>query len=212
MVRGHGYAKAKRLGGSEVSRANPSKLPDPVQQPRILQKITDFTQYHVFCRHLKEELDKTMKTLSEVGIKTLLRFNPAGEPSHQIIKLLTEDRDKRLGGDASLYIDERYVNPALSKLHWSRNYRCRYSLRFTFESPSTLTAHLTNTTLSMSSIPQLCQLLLDETERFLLGRICEVGRKLCEPVNGAWFLDQLTSRSVGRWEGNVLYVLIHTRR
>jgi hypothetical protein len=117
LVRGHGYAKTKRLGGSEVSRANPSKLPDAVQQPRILQKITDFTQYHVFCRHLKEELDKTMKTLSEVGIKTLLRFNPAGEPSHQIIKLLTEDRDKRLGGDASLYIDERYVNPALSKLH-----------------------------------------------------------------------------------------------
>jgi len=82
----------------------------------------------------------------------------------------------------------------------------RYSLRFTFESPSTLAAHLTNTTLSISSIPQLCQLLLDETERFLLGRICEVGHELCEPVNGAWFLDQLTSRSVGRWEGNVLYV------
>jgi len=82
----------------------------------------------------------------------------------------------------------------------------RYSLRFTFESPSTLAAHLTNTTLSISSIPQLCQLLLDETERFLLERICEVGRELCEPVNGAWFLDQLTSRSVGRWEGNVLYV------
>jgi len=121
-----------------------------------------------------------------VGIKTLLRFNPAGESSHQIIKLLTEDSDRRLGGDASLYIDERY------------------SLRFTFESPSALADHLTNTTLSISSIPQLCQLLLDETERFLLGRICEVGRELCEPVNGAWFLDQLTSRSVGRWEGNVL--------
>lgn len=82
----------------------------------------------------------------------------------------------------------------------------RYSLRFTFESPSTLAAHLTNTTLSISSILQLCQLLLDEMERFLLGRICEVGRELCESVNGAWFLDQLTSRSVGRWEGNVLYV------
>jgi len=127
-----------------------------------------------------------VETLSEVGIKTLLRFNPAGESSHQIIKLLTENSDRRLGGDASLYMDERY------------------SLRFTFESPSTLATHLTNTTLSISSIPQLCQLLLDETERFLLGRICEVGRELCEPVNGAWFLDQLTSRSVGRWEGNVL--------
>jgi mediator of RNA polymerase II transcription subunit 17 len=80
-----------------------------------LQKITDFTQYHVFCRRLKEELDKTVKTLSEVGIKTFMRFNPAGESSHQIVKLLTENTDKRLGGDASLYIDERYVDRTLPK-------------------------------------------------------------------------------------------------
>lgn len=137
LVRGHGYEKAKRLGGSETSQANPSKTLTAAQQPRILQKITDFTQYHVFCRRLKEELDKTMKILSEVGIKSRLRFGPAGESSHQIIKLLTENNDRRLGGDASLYIDGRY------------------SLRFTFESPSTLAAHLTNTTLSISSIPQL---------------------------------------------------------
>lgn len=115
LVRGHGYAKAKRLGGSESSRANPPNTSAIAQQPHILQKITDFTQYHVFCRRLKEELDKTVKTLSEVGIKTLLRFNPAGESSHQIIKLLTENSDRRLGGDASLYVDERYVNPTLLK-------------------------------------------------------------------------------------------------
>ena len=113
LVRGHGYEKAKRLGGSEVSRANPQKIPAATQQPHILQKITDFTQYHVFCRRLKEELDKTVETLSSVGIKTLLRFNPAGDSSHQIIDLLTEDSGRRLGGDASLYMDERYLNLTL---------------------------------------------------------------------------------------------------
>lgn len=209
LVRGHGHEKVKRLGGSETSRASPLKAPAAAQQPHILQKITDFTQFHVFCRRLKEELDKTAKTLSEVGIVTVLRFNPAGESSHQIIKLLTENNDRRLGGDASLYIDERYVGPTLQRQQWNQVYWHRYSLRFTFESPSTLAAHLANTTLSISSIPQLCQLLLDETERFLLGRICEIGRELCEPVNGAWFLDQLTSRSVGRWEGNVLSVVLY---
>lgn len=107
LVRGHGYEKAKRLGGTEVSRGNPSKTTVATQQPHILQKITDLTQYHVFCRRLKEELDKVVDTLSRVGIKTLLRFNPAGESSHQIIKLLTENSDRRLGGDASLYMDER---------------------------------------------------------------------------------------------------------
>ena len=107
LIRGHGHEKEKRLGGSETSRASPSKAPTTAQQPHILQKITDLTQYHVFCRRLKGELDKTVKVLSEVGIKTILRFNPAGESSHQIIKLLTESTDRRLGGDASLYIDER---------------------------------------------------------------------------------------------------------
>jgi len=117
LVRGHGYEKGKRLGGSETSRVDPQKTPAAAQQPRILQKITDFTQYHVFCRRLKEELDKTAETLSEVGIKTLLRFNPAGESSHQIIKLLTENSDRRLGGDASLYMDERYISLIL--LTWN---------------------------------------------------------------------------------------------
>lgn len=118
LVRGHGYEKAKRLGGSEVSRANPQKDPAAIQQPHILQKITDFTQYHVFCRRLKEELDKTVETLSSVGIKTLLRFNPAGESSHQIIKLFTENSDRRLGGDASLYMDGRYLNLTLLALRF----------------------------------------------------------------------------------------------
>ena len=113
LVRGHGYEKEKRLGGSETLRVNLQKSPAATRQPHILQKITDFTQYHVFCRRLKEDLDKTVKTLSEVGIKTLLRFNPAGESSHQIVKLLTENSDRRLGGDASLYMDERYVEPTL---------------------------------------------------------------------------------------------------
>ena len=119
LVRGHGYEKAKRLGGSETSRAtaNPSKTPAATEQLHILQKITDFTQYHVFCRRLKEEMDKIAEALSEVGIKALLRFNPAGESSHQIIKLLTENGDRRLGGDASLFMDERYDNLTPSTRH-----------------------------------------------------------------------------------------------
>jgi mediator of RNA polymerase II transcription subunit 17 len=118
LVRGHGYEKGKRLGGSETSWVNLLKTPSAIQQPHILQKITDFIQYHVFCRRLKEELDKTVETLYEVGIKVLLRFNPAGESSHQIIKLLTENGDRRLGGDASLYMDERYIYLTLLTHRW----------------------------------------------------------------------------------------------
>jgi len=75
-------------------------------------------------------------------------------------------------------------------------------VRLTFRSPSSLTAHLSQATLTISSIPQLRQLLGDEIERCLLQRICQVGSELCEQVGGIWFID--LSRCVGRWEGCVL--------
>jgi mediator of RNA polymerase II transcription subunit 17 len=80
----------------------------------------------------------------------------------------------------------------------------RHTVRLTFRSPSSLTAHLSQATLTISSIPQLRQLLGDEIERCLLQRICQVGNELCEQVGGIWFID--LSRCVGRWEGCVLYV------
>ncbi|KAJ6536623.1 subunit 17 of mediator complex-domain-containing protein [Mycena sp. CBHHK59/15] len=82
--------------------------------------------------------------------------------------------------------------------------RIVHTVRLTFRSPSSLTAHLSQATLTVSSIPQLRQLLGDEVERCLLQRICEVGSELCEQVGGIWFID--LSRCVGRWEGCVLYV------
>jgi len=82
--------------------------------------------------------------------------------------------------------------------------RLRYTLRLSFTSPSSLIAHLAQATLTLSSIPQLCQLLSDEIERCLLGKICEIGSRVCGHVGGTWFVDLVTSRSVGRWEGCVM--------
>jgi mediator of RNA polymerase II transcription subunit 17, fungi type len=80
----------------------------------------------------------------------------------------------------------------------------RYTLRLTFVSPSTLTVHLSQADLAVPSIPQLSQLLSSEIERCLLRRICEIGNKLCEKVNGVWFVDEIKGQSIGRWEGCVL--------
>lgn len=65
-------------------------------------------------------------------------------------------------------------------------------------------AHLPQATLTVTSIPQLGQLLVDEVERGLLGRICEIGRETCELVGGTWFVDDMMCHSIGRWEGCVL--------
>lgn len=82
----------------------------------------------------------------------------------------------------------------------------RHTLRFTYMSPSSLTAHLPQATLTIASITHLTQLLFDEVSRCLLDRICDVGSEMCESVHGTWFVDLLAGRTVGRWEGHVLYV------
>jgi mediator of RNA polymerase II transcription subunit 17 len=63
-------------------------------------------------------------------------------------------------------------------------------------SPSTLTAHLPQATLSVSSLPQLTQLLMDEIDRCLLQKICIIGREIRHDVSGIWFVD-LTDALLG---------------
>lgn len=79
-----------------------------------------------------------------------------------------------------------------------------YGIRLSFEAPSSLTAHLSQATIAITSVPQLCQLLRDEVENCLLQRICDVGKSCSEGVGGTWFVD--LNRCVGRWDGCVLCV------
>jgi mediator of RNA polymerase II transcription subunit 17 len=147
-------------------------------------------------------MDKILTALTTAGIPARIRFNAVGDCGEEVVRLISEDTKQKIGGDAILRIDERFVSffCCINSIPTA----CRQSLRFTFVSPSTLTAHLAQATLAISSIPQLSQLLVDEIERFILTRICEIGTDACELVNGTWFLDLITSRSVGRWDGYVL--------
>ena len=80
-------------------------------------------------------------------------------------------------------------------------------MRLTFLSPSSLVAHLPQATLTIGSMSQLSQLLFDEVGSCLLERIRDVAAETCEGVHGGtWFVDLLTSRTIGRWEGRALYV------
>jgi len=122
-----------------------------------------------------------------------LRFSGVGEDGSTLVSLLNDDGPQRVGGEAILRIDGRHY------------------VRLTFLSPSSLTAHLPQATLPLSSIPQLVQLLNDEIEQCLLNRICEVGSDISDTVNGTWFVDMLSARSVGRWEGCVLNFQVRFR-
>ncbi|KAF9457004.1 subunit 17 of mediator complex-domain-containing protein, partial [Collybia nuda] len=181
LLRRHWYMKLRRLGSTGTNRLI---LPETAQIPPILRPIIDLLQYQVFCERIKYEMDKMVTALLKVGVPAKLRFHPVGETGRELIQIFNEDGSNVVGGEAVLTIDDRHV------------------VRLTFSSPSSLTAHLPQATLTISSIPQLCQLLGDEIEKCLLQRICELGVDLCEPVGGTWFVD--LNRCVGRWEGCVL--------
>jgi mediator of RNA polymerase II transcription subunit 17 len=200
LLRRHGYLKLRRLEGpAAIGIAGVAGSPDV---PPLLQPIIDLLQYKVFCDRIKFEFDKTVRALSMAGIQCALRFDPVGETGHQLIQSFGENNAKVIGGEVVLRIENRYVFFPGNSDNIVLMSETRHTIRLTFSSPSSLTAHLSQATLTISSIPQLCQLLSDEIERCLLQRICELGREICEHVGGTWFID--LSQCVGRWEGCVL--------
>jgi mediator of RNA polymerase II transcription subunit 17 len=200
LLRRHGYLKLRRLDGPAViGTVGAVEIHDV---PPLLQPIIDLLQYRVFCDRIKFEFDKAVGALSVAGIQSALRFDPVGETGHQLIQSFGENNATVIGGEVVLRIENRYVFSFTGSDSIVPMSETRHTIRLTFLSPSSLTAHLSQATLTISSIPQLCQLLTDEIERCLLQRICELGREICEDVGGTWFID--LSQCVGRWEGCVL--------
>jgi len=122
--------------------------------------------------------------LMSVGIASALRFTPVGESGRDLLECIDKCGKRLMSGEALLRIDDRY------------------GIRLTFEAPSSLTAHLSQATITITSLPQLSQLLMDEVERCLLQRICDTGKNLSESVGGTWFVD--LDKSIGRWDGCAL--------
>ncbi|KAK0206681.1 subunit 17 of mediator complex-domain-containing protein [Desarmillaria ectypa] len=175
LLRRHQNLKSQRLSGSDAPKTDP---------PPVLQPIIDLLQYQVFCQRVKTVIEGIITALTLAGIASTLRFQPVGEVGHELVNLLDSCHVKSVGGQCILRIDRRHT------------------VRFSFLAPSTLNAHLAQATLTISSIPQLNQLLTDDVGRFLLQRICELGREISGDVSGIWFLD--LNRCVGRWEGCTL--------
>ncbi|VDB85393.1 unnamed protein product [Peniophora sp. CBMAI 1063] len=148
-------------------------------------------QYFGFVRRVHTELDAVVRAVSRAGVRTKFTFRAVGAGAEQVLSGMLDtgagvDTHPPISGGATIRIDDGR------------------SLRFSFGAPSTLVAHLSQATLAVSSIPQLTQLLHNETEQALLRRICATGSALTEDVNGAWFVDLLMGRAVGRWEGCLL--------
>ncbi|KZT20349.1 hypothetical protein NEOLEDRAFT_1075722 [Neolentinus lepideus HHB14362 ss-1] len=181
LLRIHTHFKTQRL------RNDPGTSQNPPPPPAILQPVIDALQYEVFCDRVNVEISKMTGALRAAGVPSTVRLNSVGETGQALVELFDDQGGGRLSGEIVVRIGSR-----------------RDTLRFTFTSPSNLYVHLPQGTIYVASITQLGQLLRDEVEQRLLNRICETGTDLCSSVSGTWFVDLITSRAVGRWEGCVL--------
>ncbi|PFH52773.1 hypothetical protein AMATHDRAFT_45989 [Amanita thiersii Skay4041] len=186
LLRRHTYIKMQRLNASNLYK--PSSTSSASRPPPLLQPIIDLLQYQIFCKRIKIEIDKMIRALAAVGIASTLRFTSVGETGKDLIGSLDKGVSSLMSGEAVIQIDNRH------------------GIRLSFTAPSTLTAHLPQATLSITSVPQLCQLLMDEVERCLVHRISDIGKDISEG-GGAWFVD--LNSCIGRWDGCALNFRIH---
>lgn len=74
----------------------------------ILQPIIDLLQYRVFCERVEVELQKAVQGLNAAGIPSTLSFTGVGESGQHIVSLLSDTRNKVIGGEAVIRIDDWY--------------------------------------------------------------------------------------------------------
>lgn len=188
LLREHSHRRLTRIGVSETPSKPRADVAFPPAHPTLalLQSVIDLLQYEHFCVRVKAEMNKTVQVLRRAGVPVKFHFDAVGEDGAGVLESLISGGTGRIGGITVIRIDNRR------------------SLRFTFSSPSSLVAHLSQATLPVSSIPQLIQLLRDETEQCLLQRICEIGTEMSERLSGTWLVDTPMNRAVGKWEGHIL--------
>lgn len=188
LLREHSHKRLTRMGASETApklRADMT-FPSVLLTLALLQPVIDLLQYEYFCVRVKAEMNKTVQVLRRAGVPVKFHFDAVGEDGAGVLESLISGGNGRIAGITIIRIDNRR------------------SLRFTFSSPSSLVAHISQATLPVSSIPQLIQLLRDETEQCLLQRICELGTEMSDRLGGTWLVDAPMNRAVGKWEGHTL--------
>ena len=105
LLRLHAYAKAVRL---KLKPKHASGVPRVIPAPQILKPIIDLLQYHVFLNRIRGELMRAVSRLRAAGVPVDLCLEPVGETGSVVLNALFEGRE-RIGGDAILKIDRRYV-------------------------------------------------------------------------------------------------------
>lgn len=129
LLRMHSHTKTHRLGTTGIMRVQVQGQPPRVlPSPPLLQPVIDLLQYEVFCKRVHAEVHKVVRALDVAGIPCSIHFNSAGESGNELVRLLEDSTTQKVGGEAVLRIDERYVEfNQMPDLWLSDHFQTHYS-------------------------------------------------------------------------------------
>jgi mediator of RNA polymerase II transcription subunit 17 len=102
LLHSHSHLKSQRLGVERIHGFSSGRQPSPMLQP-----VIDLLQYQGFCESVKAEVNKMVKALGAAGVPCGLRINSVGENGKELVKLLSEDDTRKIGGEIILRIHDR---------------------------------------------------------------------------------------------------------
>ncbi|CAG8451947.1 5907_t:CDS:10 [Funneliformis caledonium] len=147
---------------------------------QILTQPLHLLKYHFFCIHLREILNSTIRALRGGGVPVQIHFisnlSKGKDLIEEVWKKIGNDKLSLFTGSVIVIIDYRH------------------SIRFTLESPGSLTLHLPHVDIKTGDLTQFQDLFVREIKLLLLKIILEklntlTGLKDLVTNAGKWYLD-----------------------
>ncbi|PKC05937.1 hypothetical protein RhiirA5_360771 [Rhizophagus irregularis] len=147
---------------------------------QILTQPLHLLKYHFFCIHLREILNSTTKPLRDGGVPVQIHFISNLSKGKELI----EEVWKKIGNDKF----SLFTGSVIVIIDYS------HSIRFTLESPGTLTLHLSHMDMKTRNLTQFQELLTREIKLLLLRIVLEnlntlTGLNDIVTNAGKWYLD-----------------------
>lgn len=183
LLRRHSFVKQQRFSEATLlsTLTSASVRPPP---PPVLQPVVDLVQYEAFCDRVAHALHTVCAALWAAGVHARMRMTRVGERGADLVGLFDVQSPNAIGGKAVLVVAHRPT------------------LHLTFHAPAALVAQTSKADVMVGTIAQLSQVLNDEVSLTLLERISELGKTTCGDPKALWFVDGISSRTMGRWGGH----------
>lgn len=107
LLRAHAFTRNQRLSLPSSYSTNKQR-PSPVNPPLLLP-VFNMLQYRLFCSRVEMELKHVDQAMSRAGVPSKVQFIAIGETGTQLVGYLQGEDRSRIGGDAILRVNNRWI-------------------------------------------------------------------------------------------------------